>query len=150
MARGVKPIPDGFRSITPYLMVEDADALIGFLKKAFGAKEIQRSTRPDGLIAHAAVRIGDSMVEVADPQGEWQAMPGSVHLYVGDTDSVYKRALAAGAVSLFEPVDMFHGERGAAVRDPCGNHWYISTRIEMLTPEELERRETAHYRQHAH
>ncbi|HYB99373.1 MAG TPA: VOC family protein [Candidatus Limnocylindrales bacterium] len=150
MARSVKPIPDGFRSITPYLAVDDADSLIQFLKKAFGAKEVQRATRPDGTVSYAVVRVGDSMVEVADARPPWEPMRAAVHLYVSDTDHVYDKALRAGAVSLSAPSDLFYGERGATVRDPCGNHWHISTRIELLTPEELERRQAAYYRQHAH
>lgn len=130
-----KPIPEGYHSVTPYLTVQGAAQLIDFVKQAFGAAEINRTTRPDGTISHAAVRIADSIVEMAEARGEWKPMPGAIHLYVNDTDAVYQRAIQAGATSLHEPREMDYGERGAAVKDPAGNHWYIATRTEDLPPE---------------
>ena len=136
-----KPIPDGYHTVTPYLTVQGAGKLMDFLKQAFDAKEIHCSTRPDGTITHAAVRIGDSIVEMSEATAEWNPMPGGVHMYVKDTDATYKRALQTGATSLFEPADQFYGERGAGVKDPAGNHWYIATHTEDLSPEELAKRE---------
>jgi uncharacterized glyoxalase superfamily protein PhnB len=133
-------IPNGFHSVTPYLTVGDAAALLVFLKKAFDAEEILVMRRPDGSIGHAQVRVGDSMIEMAQTAGKWKAMRAALHFYVPDTDATYRHARAAGADSLYEPADMFYGERSAGVVDPAGNHWYISTHTEELTPDELRRR----------
>jgi PhnB protein len=134
-------IPDGFHTVTPYLTVQGANQLLEFVKAAFDAEEVLCMKQPDGTIRHAAVRIGDSMVELAEARKEWAPMPGAIHLYVSDTDAVYERSLQAGATSLQEPTDMDYGERGAAVKDPVGNHWYIATHIEDLSSEELVKRE---------
>lgn len=136
-------IPDGFHTVTPYLTVQGAKQLLEFMKTAFDAEEVLCMEQPDGTIRHAAVKIGDSMVELAEAKEAWTPMPGAIHLYVSDTDAVYQRALQSGAVSLQEPADMYYGERGAAVKDPVGNHWYIATHIEALSPEELAKREAA-------
>lgn len=140
MSDKVHFIPNGFHSVTPYLTVADAAALLAFLKKAFDAEEILVMRRPDGSIGHAQVRVGDSMIEMAQTAGKWKAMPAALHFYVADADATYRHARAAGADSLYEPADMFYGERGAGVVDPAGNHWYISTHTEELTPDELRRR----------
>jgi PhnB protein len=136
-------VPSGFHSVTPYLTVQGANQLLEFVKTAFDAEEVLCMKQPDGIIRHAAVRIGDSMVELAEAKAEWTPMPGAIHLYVSDTDAVYERSLQAGATSLQEPTDMYYGERGAAVKDPVGNHWYIATHTEGLSPEELAKREAA-------
>ncbi|KAM3114134.1 VOC family protein [Phormidesmis sp. 146-33] len=136
-----KFIPDGFHSVTPYLTVQGANQLLEFMKTAFDAEEILCMKQPDGTIRHAAVRIGDSMIELSEAKAEWTPMPGAIHLYVSDTDAVYQRSLRAGATSLQEPTDMYYGERGAAVKDAVGNHWYIATHLEDLSSEELARRE---------
>ena len=139
----VRSIPEGFHTLTPHLHVQGADALMNFLQKAFGSSEIGRVMRPDGTIAHARVRIGDSMIEMAQTAGKWKPMPSALHFYVADTDSAYRHALSAGGDSLYEPADMFYGERSAGVVDPAGNHWYIATHTEELTPDELRRRAAA-------
>ncbi len=126
----VKPIREGFHTITPYLIVPGAAELIDFLKQAFEATEVFRANRPDGAIMHAEVRIGDSMVELADATAQYPAMPAAIHLYVEDVDAVYNRALQAGAASMQEPVDQPYGDREAGVKDLSGNHWYIATHIE--------------------
>ena len=123
----VNPIRDGFHSVTPYLIVDGADRLIDFMKRAFGAEEVSRSMAPDGRVMNVAVRIGDSMVEVGEPRDPWKPMPAAVHLYLSDADAAYERALEAGATSLYEPADMPYGERGGGVEDPCGNYWFPST-----------------------
>ena len=137
-------VPQGYHTVNPYLIVENADALLTFCRHAFEAEIVMRMDSPDGGVAHAAMRIGDSMVEASDAHGEWKAMPGSLHIYVPDTDAVYRQALAAGATSLREPEDMFYGERGASVRDPVGNMWHIATLIEELSEEEMTRRAAQH------
>lgn len=136
-------IPDGFHTVTPYLVVNGADKLLTFLEQTFEAVRLERHTRPDGTVGHAAVRIGDSVVEMGDARAEWPALAAGLHVYVPDTDATYGRALAAGATSLMAPADMFYGERGASVRDPLGITWHIATKTENVTPEELERRMAA-------
>lgn len=136
-------VPDGFHTVTPYLTVRGADQLLEFVKTAFDAEEVLCMKRSDGTINHAAVRIGNSMVELAEAGGEWMPMPGAIHLYVSDADAIYQRALQSGATSLQEPTDMYYGERGAAVKDPVGNNWYIATHTEDLSPEDLAKREAA-------
>jgi uncharacterized glyoxalase superfamily protein PhnB len=149
MATNVKPKPEGFHTVTPYLIVEGVAGLIDFLKQAFGAEEIERMASPDGGIAHAEVRIGDSIIMMGEPRDEWKPMPGSIYLYVDDTDAAYKRALEAGATSLMEPADQFYGDRNGGVKDPSGNHWWIATHIEDVAPEEMARRAEAFMKQHA-
>ena len=143
----IKPIPEGYHTVTPYLTVEGAAKLIDFLKQAFEAKEILCMTRPDGIIGHAEVRIGDSIVMLSEACGEWQPMPAMLHLYVEDVDAVYRCALDAGATSLREPMDQFYGDRSGGVRDLCGNHWWIATHKENLPPEELAKRAEAFWKQ---
>lgn len=133
-------VPPGFQTVTPYLIVAGAPRLIEFLKSAFDAEEVMRMDHPEGGIAHAAVRIGGSMIEISDATDDWPAMPGSIHLYVPDIDAAYRRAVEAGAETLREPEDMFYGERGASVCDPVGNYWHIATVTEELSVEEMHRR----------
>jgi uncharacterized glyoxalase superfamily protein PhnB len=121
------PLREGFRSITPYLIVEGASRLIDFLKQAFDAEEKFRFPKPDGSIMHALVRIGDSVVELADANDQYPPRPTSLHLYVPDADAVYHRAIAAGGNSTEEPVDQPYGDREAGIKDPGGNNWYIAT-----------------------
>jgi PhnB protein len=139
----VKPIPDGYHTVTPYLVVRDVPRLIEFLRQAFGATELIRAPRPDGSIMHAEVAIGDSRVMMGEPPGSSPPMPGCVHLYVVDTDALYHLALQAGATSLREPTDQFYGDRIAGVQDPVGNQWWIATHTEDVSPAELARRAAA-------
>jgi PhnB protein len=139
----VKPIPDGYHTVTSYLIVRDVPRLIDFLRQAFGATELMRVPRPDGSIMHAEVAIGDSRVMMREPTASSPPMPGCIHLYVVDTDALYHLALQAGATSLREPTDEFYGERMAGVQDPVGNHWWIATRTENVSPAELARRAAA-------
>jgi PhnB protein len=136
----VKPKPDGYHSITPYLIVAGAARLIDFAKAAFGAQETERLAAPEGRIGHAELRIGDSLIMLADAHGGREPMPCMLHLYVDDADATYQRALAAGATSVEPPEDKFYGDRGALVQDPCGNLWWIATHIEDVPPDELKRR----------
>lgn len=136
-------IPEGFHTVTPYLVVPGVARLIHFLREAFGAEELGRYAGPDGRIMHAVVRIGDAMVEMGEPSGECAPMPCSLHLYVEDADAVYARAIRAGGASLYEPGDKPYGDREGGVRDPSGNFWYIATHREQVSPEEYERRTAA-------
>ena len=140
MASGIKPIPEGYHSVTPHLINENASRLIEFLKEAFGAQELNRLSGPDGRVLHAEIQIGDSMLMIGEATGEWKAMPASLALYVDNADATYQRALDAGAVSLREPADQFYGDRSAGVRDLAGNHWWIATHIEDVPREELRLR----------
>jgi PhnB protein len=127
---GVKPVPDGHNSVSPYLVIERATILIDFLKHTFTATELGRSLRADGTIRHAEVKIGDSVVMLGEATGEFTPMPCMINVYVEDTDVVYQRALQAGATSIREPADQEHGDRTAGVTDPFGNQWWIATHKE--------------------
>jgi uncharacterized glyoxalase superfamily protein PhnB len=139
----VKPIPDGFHTVTPYLVVPGAAKLLDFLKKAFGAVEIHRTEMPNGVVMHAQVKIGDSFVLMGEAQGPNMAMPAMLYLYVENTDALYHRALEAGAVSVMAPADQFYGDRNAGVKDFAGNQWWIATHFEDVAPEEIARRAQA-------
>jgi PhnB protein len=144
----VKPIPDGYHSVTPYLVVPGVATLLDFLKQAFEAQELHRMLRPDGTIMHAEVRIGDSLVMMGEPMGDAQPMLGSLYLYVNDVDNVYKRALQAGATSTSAPADQFYGDRSAGLKDPVGNQWWVATHKEDVPPEEIAKRAEAFMQQH--
>ncbi len=143
----VKPIPDGYHTVTPYLIAPGAAKLIDFLKQAFDARESFRMASPEGRIMHAEVRIGDSVVMMSDTGQEAQPRPCMIYLYVNDVDATYKRALQAGATSLREPANQFYGDRSAAVKDPVGNDWGIATHVEDVPPEEIEKRAEAFMKQ---
>ena len=121
MTSHVKPIPDGYHTITPVLMVNDAAKLIDFLKDAFGAREKERFTDPSAKIVHAEVTLRDSFVQSSDAIGEWKPVQVPLLLYVTDTDATYRPALKAGATSLREPMDAFYGDQTAGVKDAFGN-----------------------------
>jgi PhnB protein len=139
----VKHIPKGYRTVTPYLVVPGAAKLIEFLRKAFRAKERLRMPRPDGGVAHAEVKIGNSIVMMGEPMAGMETMPAMIYLYVKDVDKTYARALKAGAASVREPTNQFYGDRNAAVKDAFGNQWYIATHVEDITPEEMAKRSEA-------
>lgn len=137
----VKPIPDDYHKVTPYLIIHGVDKIIDFLAKAFDAELKYRFERPDGSVMHAELRMGDSAVMLGEPTGDFTPMPGSIYLYSEDCDSAYQRALDAGAASVMEPMDMHHaGERYGGVRDMSGNIWWIATHIEDMSTEEMEKR----------
>lgn len=139
----VKPVPDGYHTVTPYIVAKGVPDLLEFLKRAFRAEETERCKDPDGSVAHAEVRIGDSVVMMGEARGPHAPMPACLYLYVPDTDAVYRGAIAAGAESIQEPADQFYGDRCAGVKDRFGNQWWIGTRVEDLTKEEIERRAAA-------
>lgn len=139
----VKPIPEGFRTVTPYLVVEGAAGLIDFLQQAFDAREVFRMAGPNDTVGHAEVRIGDSMVMLADASAQHPAQSCMICLYVEDVDAVYRRAIAAGATSIKEPANQFYGDRSGGVRDATGTQWWISTHVEDVSPEELQKRAAA-------
>jgi uncharacterized glyoxalase superfamily protein PhnB len=145
----VKPIPDGYHTATPYLIVPGVSNVIDFLKAAFDAKEQERVEGPNGRIMHAEVRIGDSPIMLGEPMGEWKPMPSMIYLYVADTDAVYRRALQAGATSVQEPADQFYGDRSAGVKDEAGNLWWIATHKEDVAPADMKKRAEAAMKQRA-
>lgn len=139
----VKPIPDGYHSVTPYLVVQGAAQLIDFLKQAFHVEETERIAMLNGAVMHAEVRIGGSVIMMSDATEEFKPMPALIHLYVNDADAAYQRALQAGATSIKEPKNEFYGDRSATVKDAFGNIWSVATHIEDVPPEELKQRADA-------
>jgi len=136
----VRPIPEGYHTVTPYLTVKDPGAVIDFLKKAFDAQETYAMRDDKGNVRHAEVKVGDSMLMLGGAQGEWQPRPGNFYLYVEDVDAVYKKALGAGGKSISEPADQFYGDRHGGVADSEGNNWWIATHVEDVAPDELDHR----------
>jgi PhnB protein len=143
------PIPEGCHAITPYLTVPDAARLVDFLKKAFAGVERARILRSDGTILHAQVRVADSLLMIGEPQGQWKPQPSMLYHYVADVDATYKQAIEAGAESVTEPANMFYGDRSACVKDIAENVWWLATRIEDPTLEEIQKRATAFYHEQA-
>lgn len=144
----VKAIPDGYHSITPYLIVRDAAAAIRFYERAFGASELMRLSAPDGKIGHAELQIGDSRIMLADEHPEMNATappsPGKsgvgICLYVPNVDEIVKQAVDAGATVERPLADQFYGDRSATLTDPFGHKWTVATHMEDVTPEEIDRR----------
>ncbi len=151
----VKAIPDGYRSVTPYLIVKGADRAIDFYKKVFGAVQRMRMDGPNGTVGHAEIEIDDSIIMLADEFPDMgfrspQSLGGtgvSLHLYVKDVDACFNRAVAAGAKVLRPVEDQFYGDRSGTVEDPFGHVWTISTHKEDLSPEELQKRSEAFMKQ---
>jgi PhnB protein len=143
-----KPIPDGYHTVTPYLMINDCAKAIEFYKKAFGATELVRMPMPDGRIGHAEIKIGDSPIMMADdcPQGTARSpktLSGTsigIALYVENSDAVFARAVEAGATVVKPMENQFYGDRSGTVLDPFGHLWTIGTHVEDVSPEEMERR----------
>lgn len=147
----VKPIPEGYHSVTPYLVIRGAAAAIDFYKKAFGAVELFRFPGPDGKIGHAEIKIGDSPIMLADEYPDMgykgpQALGGSpvsLMIYLEDVDTVFNRAVEAGATVKEAVQDKFYGDRTGGITDPFGHIWHIATHKEDVSPEEMERRAKA-------
>jgi PhnB protein len=143
-----KPVPDGYHTVTPYLTVRGATKVIEFLRQAFAAEIAHEPVkRPDGTIMHAQVKIGDSIVMIADESEMAKATESSLYLYVPDVDALYQRAIKAGGKTIMEPSDMFYGDRSGGVKDPSGNSWFIATHKEDVAPQELQRRAEAFMKQ---
>ena len=151
MAAAAKPIPQGYHSVTPYLILNSASDAIAFYKKALGADEVMRMEDPGGKVHHAEIKIGDSRIMLADEHPELQALspktiggsPVSIHLYVGDVDGAVERAVAAGAKLIRPVADQFYGDRVGGIEDPFGYRWFFATRKEDLTMDEIRRRAAA-------
>jgi PhnB protein len=144
----VKPIPDGYHTITNYLIVNDAKAAIEFYKQAFCATELFRLPMPDGRVGHAEIKIGDSIVMLADEFPEMDAKsplayggtPVSMLIYVEDVNNAFSRAIAAGGKELRPLKDQFYGDRSGTLVDPFGHKWTIASHVEDVSPEEMNRR----------
>lgn len=139
----VSPVPQGFHTLTPNIIVADAEMAIEFYKRAFGAEEKVRLTMPDGKIVHCELAIGDSRLNVGEAMEGWPVHPMLVQLFVEDSDAIFKKAVEAGATVMMPMTDMFFGFREARVVDPVGGTWTISTRTEIVSPEEMQKRITA-------
>ena len=148
MANKVKPIPEGYHNITPYLVIKGAAAAIDFYKQAFGATEIMRMPQPDGRVGHAELKFGDSVVMLADEYPEMGVVgPKTLGntsvgllLYLDDVDKAVERAVSLGA-SIKKPIaDQFYGDRTGTIEDPFGHKWTLAVHIEDVTPEEMQRR----------
>jgi PhnB protein len=137
----VKPIPEGYHTVVPYVVAAHAEALLEFLKTGLNAKEIEVMRYPDGRVWHGDVLIGDSHVMLSQATEQHPAMPATLYLYVPDTDAAYRTALGAGATSVMEPATQFYGDRNAGVKDSNGNMWYFGTHVEDVSPEEMRRRQ---------
>jgi uncharacterized glyoxalase superfamily protein PhnB len=136
----VKPIPDGYHTVTPYLTVDNPSAVIEFLKKAFDAQETYAMRDDKGNVQHGEVKVGSSMLMLGKAHDEWKSRPGNFYVYVEDCDAAYQKALAAGGTSLSEPETQFYGDRHGGITDSQGNNWWVATHVEDVPAEELEKR----------
>ena len=151
MTASVKPVPEGFHTATPSLVVSDAAKAIEFYKKAFGAEERMQMPGPGGKIIHAEIKIGPSTVMLSDEYPEHgikgpRTLGGTsfaIHLHVADVDQAFEKAVAAGAVVVRPLKDQFYGERSGTVRDPYGHEWLLGGHLETVSAEEMQRRYTA-------
>lgn len=150
MASTVKPVPDGYHTVTPYLIIRHAADAIEFYKRAFGATEVMRMAEPGGKIGHAEIRIGDSSIMLCDEFPDMDirspdstGSPVIIHLYVDDVDALVKQAADAGAQVLRPVEDQFYGDRGGKLRDPFGHIWWIASHVEDVPPEEINKRAAA-------
>jgi PhnB protein len=147
MASKVKFAPDGYHTVTPYLIVDGAEKVIGFLQKAFDAQLVNEMTkRPDDKVMHAALKIGNSMIMIADSSEFAKASPTMLYLYVPDADASYQKAIKAGGTSIMEPADQFYGDRSGGVKDPAGNSWFVGTYVENVSAAELKKRAEEEFR----
>ena len=146
-----KPIPDGYHSVTPYLIIKGAAQALDFYRRAFGATELMRIAAPGGQVGHAEILLGDSHIMLADECPQMNALspltlggsPVMLHLYVPDVDAMFSQAIAAGA-QVEQPIDnKFYGDRSGSVLDPFGHRWTLSTHVEDVSPEEIGRRMAA-------
>lgn len=141
-----QPIPEGFHTLTPHLVCAGASDAIAFYRRAFGAEEVMRIPGPGGMLMHAQVRIGNSMVMLGEEAPQWGALgplalkgtPVTLHLYVPDVDAAMARAVAAGATVTMPAADMFWGDRYGQVQDPFGHRWSLATHLQDLTPEQIQ------------
>lgn len=148
MPSKVKPIPDGYHSVTPYLAISGASAAIEFYKKAFGAKELYRMPMPGNRVGHAEIQVGDSRIMLADESPEMDAYgpkalggsPVALMIYVENVDTLFNQAIKAGGKMLRPVRDQFYGDRSGSLEDPFGHKWHLATHIEDVSPDEMMKR----------
>jgi uncharacterized glyoxalase superfamily protein PhnB len=138
MAQKVQPIPEGFHTLTAYLLVADAEKEIEFARAAFNAREMHVSKLPDGSIMHATLKIGTSMLMLGQVQGDMKPVHSMLYMYVENVDAAHRKAVAGGGKSLQEPADQFWGDRAGAVSSPNGINWWIGTHIADVSEDELQ------------
>ncbi|HUA61285.1 MAG TPA: VOC family protein [Verrucomicrobiae bacterium] len=148
MSKKVQPIPEGFHTLTPYLIVADADKELEFIKSAFDGQVIHLSRAADGTISHVTLKVGDSMLMMGQGSKIHPPAASMLYMYVEDTDAVYQRALECGAKSEREPADQIYGDRTGGVVSATGIHWWFGTRIEEVSEEEMEKRTKAMMAKH--
>lgn len=153
MTSPVKPVPEGYHTATPVLLVDDGAKALDFYVRGLGAKERMRSTGPNGKVTHAEFQLGDSIIMLSDEDASMGGrgpkklggVPGGIWLYVRDVDQLHRQAVAAGATTMMAPEDMFWGDRHARIKDPFGHEWSIATHREDVSPAELEKRAREFY-----
>jgi PhnB protein len=156
MSTAVKPIPDGHRTVTPYLAIKNAAKALDFYQRAFGALESYKLMMPDGRVGHAEIRLGDSLIMLADEFPEFGGKapdtlggsPVSLHLYVEDVDAFVKKAVAAGAKERKPVADQFYGDRSGQLEDPFGHLWWVATHKEDVPPAEMQKRAEKMFAEH--
>ena len=156
MKTNVEAKPQGYNTVTPYMAVRDCVAAIDFYRRAFGAEKTMQLTMPDGTIAHAEIRIGDSTLMMSEENKEWGnnspatlgGSPMFLMIYVPDVDAAFKKAIAAGATEVRAVKDQFYGDRSGTLKDPFGYQWTLSTHIEEVSQDEAQRRMEAEFSQH--
>ena len=138
----VKPIPEGYGNVIPFLICSGAEDVIKFAEEAFGAKLSDISKSESGSIRHATLHIRDSAIMLSEGSAEYPAVASMLYIYFEDVDEVYKKALAAGGVSLREPTNEFYGDRSCGVKDPSGNQWWLASHVEDVSSEEIAKRQS--------
>ncbi|MBS1255028.1 MAG: hypothetical protein MAG581_00827 [Deltaproteobacteria bacterium] len=133
-------IPDGYHTVTPYLLVHEVSAFLEYLEKVFSTKELRRTTLAEGVVHHARIRIGDSVLMIGEAGDHQPAVPTVLYMYVDDVDETYQLALKHGAKSLREPAEQYYGERNAGVEVPFGNQWWFAVHLQNVSLEEMEKR----------
>ena len=145
----VKPVPDGYATVTPYLTVDDPAPVIDFLKKTFGAQETFAMRDEKGNVGHAEVKVGTSMLMLGRAHDQWKTRPGNFYVYVEDCDATYQKAIDAGATSISEPENQFYGDRHGGVTDSQGNNWWIATHVEDVSDADMRKRAEEHQKKQA-
>ena len=153
MADKAKTVPAGYHSVTPYMTLRDAVSAIDFYRRAFGAELVMKLNMPDGKIAHAEMRIGDSIIMMSEENEEWGnkspltlgGSPMFLMIYLPDVDAAFAKALAAGATQVRPVEDQFYGDRAGTLKDPYGHQWTLGTHMEDLSQEEVQRRMEAEF-----
>ena len=138
--KNVKPIPENFPRVSPYLIVKDVTTTMEFIRYVFDAEEREKMIQPDGTVNHGEVSIGNSVIMMGKASEDHKLQNAMLYIYVEDTDATYKRAIEKGALSVMEPADQFYGDRTAGVKDEDGISWWMASHVENVSPEEMQKR----------